>query len=242
MKTHQRISTLLIRKLRDVQIVAGVLLMAGVSNLSVSGADPGVEASGGNIMLRLKNGEAKQLTNSGRDSGPVLSPDGRWVVFVRAVPGKEISTGSGDVPAAELWQISASGKDPTRLVAPRAAEDMKNVIATFENVQFSSDGRLVYFVTPAYATSGAVHVVDTTNGKEHFVMSGNGLEVIPKGEYRDCLLVQQHRYFLGGGSFDWFWLFRPDGKDIGPVGEDTANFNELYVSDAKKPEGGGKAK
>jgi len=48
--------------------------------------------------------------------------------------------------------------------------------------------------------------------------------VVTSGEYKDCLLVQQHKYFVGGGSYDWFWLLRPDGKEVGPVGEDTENF------------------
>ena len=115
---------------------------------------------------------------------------------------------------------------------------MQNVIATFEDVNSSSDGRCVFFVTPAYATSGAVHVVDTTSGKERFLMAGNGLEVIHSGEYRDCLLVGQHRYFIGGGSYDWIWLFRPDGKEIGPVGEDATSFKELYCPEEKQPRKG----
>jgi hypothetical protein len=55
------------------------------------------------------------------------------------------------------------------------------------------------------------------------------LRVVPFGEYRDHLLVQQHRYFLGGGSYDWFFLFTPGGKEVGVVGEDISNFISLYV-------------
>ena len=215
-----------------------VIASVGVALQLVSAAEPTVEAKGGNIFFQPQHGEAKQLTTLGRDSAPVLSPDGRWIVFVRKLAEKKISTGSGDIEAAELWQISASGKEPTRLVAPREAENIQNVIAAFEDVHFSADGRYVFFVTPAYATSGAVHVVDTTNGKEHFLMAGNGLEVIHSGEYRDCLLVGQHRYFIGGGSYDWIWLFRPDGKEIGAVGEDATNFKEVYCPDEKKPQKG----
>jgi hypothetical protein len=90
----------------------------------------------------------------------------------------------------------------------------------FDYPQFSSDRRYVYFTTPAWTTSPAVHVVDTTNAKEHIVCPGGSVEVLRSGEYRDCLLVQQRHYFFGGGSYDWFWLFRPDGNEIGPVGED----------------------
>ena len=41
--------------------------------------------------------------------------------------------------------------------------------------------------------------------------------------------MNQHRYFLGPGSYDWFWLFRPDGTEVGPVGEDTEDFKSLHV-------------
>lgn len=199
-------------------------------------AEPAVEAKDGNIFLRAADGAAKQLTQSGQDSAPVLSPDGRWIVFVRKLPGKTIATGSGDVDATELWQIRADGKEPTLLVAPRADEDARDLIATFRDVNFSTDGRLVYFVTPAYATSGAVHVVDTTNRKRRFVLAGSGVEVVSSGEYKDCLLVEQHRYFIGGGSYDWIWLFRPDGKEIGPVGENSENFKEIHCPEMLKPE------
>ncbi len=222
---------------RDALLAWALVVLTGTLLPPMSAAEPKVEARGGDIFLLSGGAEAKQLTTSGRDSAPVLSPDGRWIVFVRAVPDKKIGTGSGDVDAQELWQIGAGGQEPTRLVAPRQAEDMRNVVANFADVQFSSDGRLMFFVTEAYATSGAVHVVDTTNGKEHFLVAGGGLEVVPSGEYRDCLLVGQHRYFLGGGSYDWVWLFRPDGKEVGPVGEDATNFKELYYQDAKPPRG-----
>jgi hypothetical protein len=212
-----------------VSAVLAILLRFAIA------AEPVVEAKDGNIFLRPVDGQARQLTQSGRDSAPVISPDGRWIVFVRAVPGKTIATGSGDVDAAELWQIRADGKEPTLLVAPRADENPQNLIATFQDVSFSSDGRHVFFVTPAYATSGAVHAVDTTNRKRRFVMAGSGLEVVPSGEYKDCLLVEQHRYFIGGGSYDWIWLFRPDGKEIGPVGESSANFKETHCPEMKAP-------
>ena len=206
-----------------------VLFLAALFSHPARATDRTVSAEAGNIFLREGSEAPRQLTSSGRDSTPVLSPDGRWVVFVRTIPGKKISTPNDDIDAAELWQISASGKEPTMLVRTRESEKMENLIAGFEDLQFSTDGRLVYFVTPAWATSGAVHVVDTTNRKERFVVAGGSLEVVPAGEYRDHLLVQQHRYFVGGGSYDWFYLFTPDGKEVGVVGEDTSTFKELQV-------------
>ena len=203
----------------------------GLAGAWAQAAAPAVEVKDGNIVLRTAAGEAKTLTTSGKDSAPVISPDGKWIVFVRAVPGKKVATGSGEYEAQELWQIDAAGKEPVLMAASRDAEKMEDVIAIFRNVQFSTDGRLVFFDTPAWATSGAVHVVDTTNRKQRFVVAGDGVKVIRSGEYKDCLLLGQHRYFIGGGSYDWLWLFRADGTEIGPVGEDATGFMELYFGE-----------
>jgi hypothetical protein len=196
--------------------------------VSVSAFPQTVSVKNGNVQFTDKSGKTTALTSSGRDSGPVLAPDGKWVAFVRKVNGKKIATGSDEVDPTELWQVRVDGKEPSLLLRCRDAEKPESLIGGFDNLQFSADGKLLYFVTPAWATSGAVHVVDTTNGKERYVFPGNDLKIVKSGEYKDCLLVQQHRYFVGSGSYDWYWLLRPDGKEVGPVGEDTSNFEATY--------------
>ena len=187
-----------------------------------------VSVKDGNIQYTDKSGHTSALTSSGRDSDPILAPDGKWVAFVRKTDGKKISTGSDEVDPTELWQVRTDGKEPSLLVRCRDSEKPESIIAAFQDLQFSTNGKLLYFVSPAWATSGAVHVVDTTNRKERYVLPGDNLKVVPAGEHKDCLLMQQHRYFIGGGSYDWFWLFRPDGKEVGPVGDDTQNFEATF--------------
>ena len=218
-----------------MRVAASVFAIA-LALIRTAAGEPSVTARDGNIYLRDDAGQERQLTSAGRDANPVLAPDGKWVVFVRTLLGKKIESGAGEHDAAELWQVRTDGKEPLMLVGTRGADKMENLIAGFEDVQFSSDGRRVYFVTPAWATSGAVHVVDTTNRKERFVVAGNGLRVLHSGEYRDHLLLAQHRYFLGGGSYDWFYLFTPDGKEVGVVGEDTENFLSTYADEEARPE------
>jgi dipeptidyl aminopeptidase/acylaminoacyl peptidase len=190
-----------------------------------------VSIQNGNVCFSSSAGENKTLTNSGHDSEPVLSPDKKWIVFIRTIPGKKISTANGDAAATELWQVRSDGAEATALVRAKESDKMETILAGFSKAQFSADGKLVYFMSEAWTTSGALHVVDTTNGKEHFVCAALEFEVVQSGEYKDCLLVSQHRYFVGGGSYDWFWLFRPDGKEVGPVGEDTENFKASFLKE-----------
>jgi hypothetical protein len=204
-----------------------LLLVLCLSALT-SAFSQSVSVKDDNIQFTDKAGQTTAITSGGRDSGPVLALDGKWVAFVRKVDGKKIATGSEEVDPTELWQVRTDGKEPSLLVKCRAAEKPGSVIAGFENLQFSTNGKLLYFVTSAWATSGAVHVVDTTNRKERYLFPGNDLKIVAAGEYKDCLLVQQHKYFVGGGSYDWFWLLRPDGKEVGPVGEDTETFEATY--------------
>jgi len=81
---------------------------------------------------------------------------------------------------------------------------------------------------------GSVHIVDIETGKNSYVAPGNTVGVLLSGEYRDHLIVMLHKYFLAGGSYDWYWLVRAaDGKEIGPIGaseRDVVWFREMHES------------
>ena len=177
-------------------------------------------------LLLAFTAQADDAGASAQDSQHVVSPDGKWNVFVRTLPGKEISTGIGGSAATELWQTSADGKNATVLVRAKESDEGSSNLAAFSDLQFSTDGRYVFFLSDAFATTRALHVVDTTNGKEHFICAAGSFQVIRSGEYRDCLLVGQRRYFIAGGVYFGLWIFRPDGKEIGPV---------IYYADGEPP-------
>ena len=182
----------------------------------------------GNIYLVDASGRRTRLTGDGKDSAPALSPDKRRVAYVHQAAGKPISTGAGDATPTELRVMDGDGRNQETLVRSAEAEKVEDILADFTSPSWSPDGRTIYFASAAYATSGAVHAYDFGTKKTRFVMAGNDPQVVPAGEYRGHLLVQQHRYFLGGGSFDWYWLFTPAGKEVGPVGETTEDFRATY--------------
>jgi len=54
---------------------------------------------------------------------------------------------------------------------------------------------------------------------------------VSKGQYKGYLIVNQHRYFIGGGSYDWYWLFSPAGKEAGPFGETISEDQRKFVTE-----------
>ncbi len=176
--------------------------------------------------------DGKVITQGGHDSDPVLSPDGKRVVFLRK-SGKtrpDCSASGADTDDVELWTVGADGRGARKLLGIKPDNDMHKTVCGFEGAQFSSDGNLVYFETPAWATSGAIHVYDFRAGKEHFVVDGDGVQVLAKcaePDYRDKLIVVQHKYFVFGGSYDWPWLISPAGKVLGLIGGDNADVDAM---------------
>jgi dipeptidyl aminopeptidase/acylaminoacyl peptidase len=186
-----------------------------------------VFAKDGNVFLKSRSGQTKQLTTSGRDYQPCLSPDRRRILFVRHTPGKTVPTPLGDAEATELWLVDSDGKAPELVVTGREDEDPKKSLADFSSSQFSPDGRRIFFMSVGWVTSGAVHVVDIQTKRESFVSPGNTLEIIQKGRYRGYLIVQEHKYFFGSkvGSYDHYWLLTADGREVRDIGEERSYRN-----------------
>jgi hypothetical protein len=188
-----------------------------------------VTAEEGNIVVET-GGVKTVVTHSGRDREPVLSPDGKTVVFTRlAHPAASEET--ADVPTAcpdppdadEIREIGIDGSGERLLVAGRASEKPEEALCGFTEKQFNADGSRLFFLTPAFVTSSALHEYRFATGKERYVMGANDLIVLSAcaNEHKDQLVVAQHRYFAFGGSYDWYWLFDKDGKtDLGPATSD----------------------
>ena len=202
-------------------------LLIGVSTARVEAQRVGIRQ--GNVYFVDAAERSKQLTSGGLDSYPFLSLDHRQVVFVRATPGKMVPTGSDEQQATELYKIGVDGNNLSLLLRGKESEEVKDVLANFSFPQFSPDDQKIYFLSSAWTTSGAIHSVSLADKTVDFICAGLSLKVIPKGEYAGKLIVEQHRYFLGGGSYNWHWLLNQDGTEIGPIGEETDLFEDMYI-------------
>lgn len=146
--------------------------------------DKPVFAKDGNIFLKV-NGQLTQLTNTGRDFGPVLSPDDRLVAFTREIEGKsgkcapEDESANGDCARYQLWVTDIETRSERMLVGPRADDhDMRKVVIEFNDKKFSPDGKTIYFSTPAWAVSHAVHSVDIDGSNERHITHGDLIDVV----------------------------------------------------------------
>ena len=205
---------------------------------------PVLKVKNGNIYFSTDGKNRKQLTNTGKDRSPVLSPDEKIVVFIRKSNNKAWMADEHELSnppppeelfADQLWIIDINDKKEEMLVKdwnpytdePKGSvpdgDAQTKVISHIDDVNFSPDGKKVYFTTDAWVTSNAVHSVNIDGSNEHFVVAGNSLKVIPTGEYAGYLIVKQHRYCVYGGSYDWFWVFTPEGEEVGPVGTKLEN-------------------
>lgn len=190
-----------------------------------------VFSKSGNIYYTDNNGHMIQITRTGKDSFPVLSPNKKMIAFVRV--GNQVIPDSCDIEAKygnEIWLYDFSTKKEKLLVKNNFECDKpKKQIVDPHDLLFSQDNKMLYFMTAAWTTSGAIHGVRVDNGKQRFIVDANEMKIVSKGDYKGYLIVNQHRYFIGGGSYDWYWLVSPEGKEEGPLGPDVTQDQMKFI-------------
>ena len=188
-----------------------------------------VFARAGNIYFVGNNNQAIQLTHLGIDHDPVLSPDKKKMVFIRV--SKDIMPPHcGDFAdtqnryGEQIWIIDLNNKTPHVLVNYHFSCDTPtDMIVDPRNLKFSPDNKHLYFLTSAWVTSGALHVININGNKPRFLQPANSFDVIKHGKYKGKLVIQQHRYATGGGSYEGCWLYTSEGKKVQRLSENRSD-------------------
>jgi hypothetical protein len=205
-------------------ILSLIILLSGT--VAAQAQATRVYGDAGSLIIE-RNGSSTKLTTSEMDLDPVLSPNGASVVYTRQGRGRSPRTYEFNqvCPTAprpdQLRRINVDGSGDQLLLMGRKGEPERQ-LCDFRNKQFSADGRRLYFLTPAWAAAGALHVYDMRAGEEHFLMPAKGILVLSfcSNRYKDHLVVLSRRYFMLGGSYEWYWLYDPTGKkELGPLGQ-----------------------
>lgn len=169
-----------------------------------------------------------------------LSPDGLWRVEVRETPGVLVNTGSGDVPATELWLVRVKTDVAELLLRGKDDSDPKKVLAGFSSLCFSPEGQYLYFVSAAWATSGSVQKLDLKTRNVQFLIDGDEVVVVKRGPNAGALLVERAliKHNKSGESLGrgrYIWLVSSIGKPLRELGlaesKLVATFRSKYVQE-----------
>lgn len=119
----------------------------------------------------------------------------------------------------ELWIKYPDGREE-KLITSKPDENLEKNIGAIWSADKSPDETKVYFLTEAWVTSGAVHVISLKDKTDTYLCAGNSLNVVKSGTYKGYLVVNKHRYLKGGGSYDHNFLVDENGKEVKDLGED----------------------
>ena len=193
---------------------------------------PGVVERDGNIYYIDDSGKEITITSLGTDFQPSLSTDEKYVTFGRDNYEVMIEDMFGPpYPSRQIWKASVDASDAPSLVAGYGlpANGEGSGYRYLSRPAFSNDNSEIYFLGASWATSSALLAVKLSDLSTRFVTSSNYLEIIRSGSWAGDIIVQQHKYFIGGGSYDWYWIISPDGETRGPIGESTDYFRENHL-------------
>jgi len=95
----------------------------------------------------------------------------------------------------------------------------------FEQMQLSHDSSLLYLVSPVYATSGSLAIINLSDNSIKYVPGVNSVYVIESGPHRDELIYQRRisRKSLDDGVYYPAYPFvhaRPDGRQIAEISDE----------------------
>ncbi len=226
------------------------MLILSVFRTTVSQAASVYEKNGNLFYISDATGKAVQVANSGLDKEPVLHPKGGWIYFVRGPEGKWVGeeyhpskgtrTKDYQILKEELWRVKKDGTGAAMLFQSKHTAidgpDPNYSVASVENIQFSPSGDKVYFETPEWVTSAGLHVMNADGTHEKLLGGGNNTKIVlfsgsdtekKYNNYQGYIITSQHRYWWFGGSYDWWFLFTPDFKEVGPLGSDVDYFTEM---------------
>jgi Tol biopolymer transport system component len=190
-----------------------------------------VTDEGGNLVFIDGDGSRRAITESGRDSQPSLSADGRQVVFVRAlreVPG----IGVPNVMVTEIWVAGTRAPGRRRVYArPVTMPDGRSSQA-FAAPKFSPDTRHIYFLADYSATSAALCRLDLATGTSQFLSPAHEYDVLQSGPHKGFLVASIRSLSAPDADGNRFaiypyYLLDPDGKREARVANEDEKLEDV---------------
>ena len=137
-------------------LVSGLCLFAMLVGTAAAAS---VREQGGDVFYVGDDGQSHQLTKSKNNGGAVLSPDGQRVAYLHIKPKAERDHEL--FRRNEIWLVKVTGRNVRRLLKTHVDDDSAETnLAQFNSLTFSVAGDRLYFLSAAWVTSDALHVLD----------------------------------------------------------------------------------
>lgn len=191
-----------------------------------------VFAQQGDLFYIDDAGKGQQLTADRLNAAPVLSPDGKSVLYIHAVP---LHAGSDPYAepkfATELRLFDPKSGQSRLLLASRPDADPQKSLEYFASPLFSLDGKSIYFLSRSADASTALHRLELASGAEQYLGRASAVGLITRGKYAGHLVVQT-RKVRGERAIEEFWLIDGEGREERRIGTSVRQV-ELFIRSAQ---------
>jgi len=170
-----------------------------------------VSAENGKIVLEDSSEQKTVLTQTGRDSEPWMSPDGRTVVFVRLSP-EDFRT--------PVYEIDIRTRTEKLLYAGPAKYQGRES-SYFGRPELNESHDKLFLISNEGATQGALLSIQLANGQVKWISDHVvGYDVIecPKKYRGDLIVLKRHEEDVLGRPYFLYYLYSAAGLDLGLAG------------------------
>jgi len=204
-------------------MVTLLLVSAIVSGQSVS-------VQNGNIFITERGVTSRAITDSGKDSEPSLSVDGKRVVFLRAIEEAE-GVGVPRVVVNELWTATEM-ESPKRVYSGLIVLPDGTKSKGFSHPRFSPDNQRIYFLVDYSATYPALCKLDIGSAQAQFLSPAVDFAVLQAGSHKGFIVAAIRSLSepdTGGDRFPIYpyYLLRPDGSRESRIADEDARIEDV---------------
>lgn len=186
------------------------------------------------IFLLLANMSlAQQLKFTDHDYEQNLSPDGKQVIFVRAIKTCPYTPETGWAPADfdEIWSVDINGANQRCLIKNNYSEqqDMEYYLGSFNSLTWSADSKYIYFLCQNCPTNAILYKVDRDGSNIKKLCYAHGISGVIGGNMMDEFygyLVLHVKKYNGDDPTRWVTiLMNPEGKEV----KEIENLNDFWA-------------
>lgn len=223
---------------RASAVIAAVfaIILIGFTVLIVLTTQPdshdSYNSSGSRIQREFPEYEEDAIkVNESRDAvdREILSPDGKYTARVIELDNIYPS-GEDYVHEKALVIREVRNNREIEIARHRDAPSPEDCLCEFENIEWSTDSRYIYFTCPVYASGSTVNKIDIVSGKIKHIGSGNYLGYIRYGKYKGCLLMEKTTFENGFREY-YGSIVNDENQEIARFsGIDSYSRSELITS------------